>query len=115
MFGFLTEPPKSFIRAAQPVSRIRGRVSRCARRMGTLLPQARVPRCTAGGPPGAAARIRRPMPEADSPRRPPGGEMAQIASFRGARDLPHNLEAEQAVLGAILLEETAFDQVAPLL
>ncbi len=38
-----------------------------------------------------------------------------IAALRGARDLPHNLEAEQAVLGAILIEETAFDQVAPLL
>jgi replicative DNA helicase len=33
----------------------------------------------------------------------------------GSRDLPHNLEAEQAVLGSILLEETAFDQVAPLI
>jgi replicative DNA helicase len=38
-----------------------------------------------------------------------------IATLRGARDLPHNLEAEQAVLGAVLIEETAFDQVAPLL
>src|SRR5688572_25050398 len=37
-----------------------------------------------------------------------------IAPMRGARDLPHNVEAEQAVLGAILIEETAFDQVAPL-
>jgi replicative DNA helicase len=32
--------------------------------------------------------------------------------MRGARDLPHNIEAEQAVLGALLLDETAFDQVA---
>lgn len=31
------------------------------------------------------------------------------------RDLPHNVEAEQAVLGALLLDETAFDQVAPLI
>ncbi len=38
-----------------------------------------------------------------------------IATLRGARDLPHNLEAEQAVLGAVLIEETAFDQVVPLL
>jgi replicative DNA helicase len=38
-----------------------------------------------------------------------------VAVMRGARDLPHNLEAEQAVLGAVLLEETAFDQVAALL
>ncbi len=33
----------------------------------------------------------------------------------GARDLPHSLEAEQAVLGAILIDETAFDQVAAIL
>jgi replicative DNA helicase len=50
------------------------------------------------------------MPELESTRREP----AAIA-LRGARDLPHNLEAEQAVLGAILIEETAFDQVAALL
>ncbi|HTT71318.1 MAG TPA: replicative DNA helicase [Anaeromyxobacteraceae bacterium] len=31
---------------------------------------------------------------------------------RMPRELPHNLEAEQAVLGAILIEETAFDLVA---
>ncbi len=42
------------------------------------------------------------------------GEATRLA-MPTARDLPHNLEAEQAVLGAILLEETAFDQVAPLL
>jgi replicative DNA helicase len=35
--------------------------------------------------------------------------------LRGARDLPNNVEAEQAVLGALLIDETAFDQVAPLL
>jgi replicative DNA helicase len=34
--------------------------------------------------------------------------------MRGARDLPHNVEAEQAVLGALLIDETAFDQVAAL-
>jgi replicative DNA helicase len=34
--------------------------------------------------------------------------------MRGARDLPHNVEAEQAVLGALLIDETAFDHVAPL-
>ncbi len=33
----------------------------------------------------------------------------------GARELPHSLEAEQAVLGAVLVEETAFDQVAAIL
>jgi replicative DNA helicase len=44
------------------------------------------------------------------------GAMAEpVAVMRGARDLPHNLEAEQAVLGAVLLDETAFDQVAALL
>jgi len=40
--------------------------------------------------------------------------MAEPLALRGVRDLPHNLEAEQAVLGAILLDETAFDQVAAL-
>jgi len=35
--------------------------------------------------------------------------------MRGARDLPHNVEAEQAVLGALLIDETAFDQVAALI
>ncbi len=40
---------------------------------------------------------------------------APVATLRGARDLPHSVEAEQAVLGAILIEETAFDQVAALL
>ena len=34
--------------------------------------------------------------------------------MRGARDLPHNIEAEQAALAAILIEETAFDLVAPI-
>ena len=32
--------------------------------------------------------------------------------MRGARDLPHNVDAEQAVLGSLLIDETAFDQVA---
>ena len=41
--------------------------------------------------------------------------MAEPLPLRGVRDLPHNLEAEQAVLGAVLLDETAFDQVAALL
>jgi replicative DNA helicase len=36
-------------------------------------------------------------------------------ALRTARDLPHSLEAEQAVLGAILSDDTAFDQVAALL
>ena len=40
---------------------------------------------------------------------------APVSSLRTARDLPHSAEAEQAVLGAILTEETAFDQVAALL
>ena len=35
--------------------------------------------------------------------------------LRGARDLPHNVEAEQAVLGAVLIDENAFDLVAGLL
>ena len=41
--------------------------------------------------------------------------MGEPLALRGVRDLPHNLEAEQAVLGAVLLDETAFDQVAPIL
>ncbi len=52
------------------------------------------------------------MPEVEPTRRP---ETAAAIAMRGARDLPHNLEAEQAVLGAILIDENAFDQVAPLL
>ena len=40
---------------------------------------------------------------------------AAVSPLRTARDLPHSLEAEQAVLGAILVDETAFDQVAALL
>jgi replicative DNA helicase len=35
-----------------------------------------------------------------------------VAPLRPGRDLPHNLEAEQAVLGAILIDENAFDLVA---
>ena len=41
--------------------------------------------------------------------------MGEPLAVRGVRDLPHHLEAEQAVLGAVLLDETAFDQVAPIL
>ena len=43
------------------------------------------------------------------------GNEAPVSPLRTARDLPHSAEAEQAVLGAILREETAFDQVAALL
>ncbi|HEY6005711.1 MAG TPA: replicative DNA helicase [Anaeromyxobacter sp.] len=51
------------------------------------------------------------MPEQDPARR-----QAEAPLFlRTARDLPHSLESEQAVLGAILVEETAFDQVAAML
>jgi replicative DNA helicase len=51
------------------------------------------------------------MAEQDPARRPPEGPLL----LRTARDLPHSLESEQAVLGAILVEETAFDQVAAML
>src|SRR5512141_3078439 len=47
----------------------------------------------------------------DSDRHRRGGA-APALQVRPSRDLPHNLEAEQAVLGAILIEETAFDLVA---
>jgi replicative DNA helicase len=51
------------------------------------------------------------MAEPEVPRRPE----AFVSALKSARDLPHNVEAEQAVLGALLLDENAFDQVAPLL
>src|SRR5512133_1303064 len=50
------------------------------------------------------------MAEHDPARRPAGPLVLPTA-----RDLPHSLESEQAVLGAILVEETAFDQVAAIL
>jgi replicative DNA helicase len=50
------------------------------------------------------------MAENDPARRSPEAPL----TLRTARDLPHSLESEQAVLGAILVEETAFDQVAAL-
>src|SRR5512145_786458 len=51
------------------------------------------------------------MAEQEAPRRPD----APVSALKSARDLPHNVEAEQAVLGAILIDENAFDQVAALL
>ena len=50
------------------------------------------------------------MPDLEPQRRPDAP-----VPLRGARDLPHNVEAEQAVLGAILIDENAFDLVAALL
>jgi len=50
------------------------------------------------------------MPDNESQRRPDAP-----VPLRGARDLPHNVEAEQAVLGAVLIDENAFDLVAALL
>jgi replicative DNA helicase len=47
------------------------------------------------------------MPENDPLRRP-----EPPLPLRTARDLPHSMESEQAVLGAILSDEIAFDQVA---
>jgi replicative DNA helicase len=52
------------------------------------------------------------MAEFDPARRVPE---AAVSPLRSARDLPHSVEAEQAVLGSILTEETAFDQVAAFL
>jgi replicative DNA helicase len=51
------------------------------------------------------------MADHEPSRKPDGAPVP----MRGARDLPHNVEAEQAVLGALFLEDAAFDQVAPLL
>jgi replicative DNA helicase len=48
------------------------------------------------------------MADLESTRKPADAPVP----MRGARDLPHNTEAEQAVLGALLIDETAFDQVA---
>src|SRR5512138_1379708 len=50
------------------------------------------------------------MAEHDPARRPSGPLVLPTA-----RDLPHSLQSEQAVLGAVLVEETAFDQVAAIL
>ena len=50
--------------------------------------------------------------EKDIARRGGAGEPIP---FPAGRDLPHDLAAEQAVLGAILIEEAAFDQVSALL
>ncbi len=51
------------------------------------------------------------MAEHDAARRPQDAPL----TLRTARDLPHSIESEQAVLGAILVDETAFDQVAAIL
>jgi len=51
------------------------------------------------------------MADNELSRKPDGAPVP----LRGARDLPHNVEAEQAVLGALLIDETAFDQVGPFL
>src|SRR6266567_4874677 len=51
------------------------------------------------------------MPQDDLARRNPPPPV----QLPGGLDLPNNLEAEQAILGALLIDETAFDQVAPLL
>jgi replicative DNA helicase len=50
------------------------------------------------------------MSDQEAPRR----LAAPTLAVKTARDLPHNLEAEQAVLGALLIEDTAFDLVAPM-
>jgi replicative DNA helicase len=39
---------------------------------------------------------------------------AEPIPFPAGRDLPHDLSAEQAVLGAVLIDEAAFDQVSAL-
>jgi replicative DNA helicase len=50
------------------------------------------------------------MPPED-PRR----GQAAVSALPTGRDLPHSVDAEQAVLGAVLSDETAFDQIAALL
>ena len=49
------------------------------------------------------------MPESDPARRE---SPIPLTPLRGGRDLPHNIEAEQAVLGALLIDENAFDLVS---
>jgi replicative DNA helicase len=53
-----------------------------------------------------------PMNDSELPRRGGGAPALQMRAT--SRDLPHNIEAEQAVLGALLIEDTAFDLVAPI-
>src|SRR5215212_4481729 len=55
--------------------------------------------------------MRAPMNDSELPRR--GGAAPALQMRATSRDLPHNIEAEQAVLGALLIEDTAFDLVAP--
>jgi len=52
------------------------------------------------------------MPDLEAARRE---SPVPLTPLRGGRDLPHNLEAEQAVLGALLIDENAFDLAAPIL
>jgi replicative DNA helicase len=54
------------------------------------------------------------MPDQEAARRPDPAPH-QLATLRGGRDLPHNVDAEQAVLGAMLIDPNAFDLVAPIL
>ena len=41
--------------------------------------------------------------------------MADVISFPSERSLPHNLEAERCVLGAVLIHNDAFNQAAQLI
>src|SRR5215208_3928694 len=56
--------------------------------------------------------MRRPMSDHEPLRR---SEPTNLTPLRGGRDLPHNLDAEQAVLGALLIDDNAFELVAPVL
>ena len=51
------------------------------------------------------------MADNELSRKPDGAPVP----MRGARDLPHNVEAEQQLLGAILMDNAAFDQVGDIL
>src|SRR5512141_186087 len=51
------------------------------------------------------------MPPEDPVRRGPSA----VSTLPTGRALPHSIDAEQAVLGAILTDETAFDQIAALI
>jgi len=62
---------------------------------------------------GGSCYIPPPMSEQEVARRTSAD--GALPAAPAGRDLPHDLSAEQAVLGSILIDETAFDQVAALL
>ena len=56
-------------------------------------------------PSGRAGTIARTVSDLEPARR--ADSPPYLTALRGGRDLPHNLEAEQAVLGAVLIDPAA--------